>query len=96
MISRRCCWCVVGVMNSLVTTVRNVGTVMGIASFTLVFLSVITSLGVSVSGVTAHSLPPKAFILGFHAIFLFGVVLGGVLLVLNLAMRGDQRGSKTH
>jgi MFS family permease len=85
-----------GVINSLVSTVRNVGAVMGIASFTLVFLSVITSLGVSVSGVAAHSLPPKAFIPGFHAIFLFGVVLGGVLLVLNLAMRGDQGVSKTH
>jgi len=84
-----------GVMNSLVTTVRNVGAVMGIASFAVVFLSVITSLGISTSGVTAHALPPKAFILGFHAIFLFGMVLGGVLLVLNLAMREDRRGSKT-
>ena len=76
-----------GVMNSLVTTVRNVGAVMGIALFTLVFLSVIASQGVSPAGITPHSLPPKAFGLGFHAVFLFGAALGGVLLVLNLALR---------
>jgi EmrB/QacA subfamily drug resistance transporter len=84
-----------GVMNSLVNTVRNVGAVMGIAFFTLVFLSVIASEGISPAGITAHSLPPKAFALGFHAIFLFGVALGGVLLILNLTMREKQSGSKT-
>jgi len=84
-----------GVMNSLVNTVRNVGAVMGIALFTLVFLSVIAGEGISPAGITAHSLPPKAFTLGFHAIFLFGVALGGVLLILNLTMREKQGGSKT-
>jgi EmrB/QacA subfamily drug resistance transporter len=84
-----------GVMNSIVTTVRNVGAVMGIALFTLVFLSVIASQGISSAGVTAHSLPPKAFVPGFHAIFLFGAVLGGLLLVLNLTMREQQRSSRT-
>ena len=84
-----------GVINSLVTTARNVGAVMGIAVFTLIFLSVIASQGISPSGITAHSLPPRAFALGFHAIFLFGAVLGGVLLVLNLALREKQRGTKT-
>ena len=82
-------------MNSIVTTVGNVGAVIGIALFTLVFLSVIASQGISPAGITAHSLPPKAFVPGFHAIFLFGVVLGGVLLVLNLTMREQQSGSKT-
>jgi len=81
-----------GVINSLVTTVRNVGAVMGIAVFTLIFLSVIASQGIPTSGIAAHSLPPKAFVLGFHAIFLFGAVLGGVLLVLNLALRDKQSG----
>lgn len=80
-----------GVMNSLVTTVRNVGAVMGIALFTLIFLSVIASQGVSPAGITPHSLPSKAFSLGFHAIFLFGAALGGVLLVLNLALREKKR-----
>jgi EmrB/QacA subfamily drug resistance transporter len=84
-----------GVINSLVTTMRNVGAVMGIAVFTLIFLSVIASQGISPSGITAHSLPPRAFALGFHAIFLFGAALGGVLLVLNLALREKQRGTKT-
>jgi len=82
-----------GVTNSLVTTVRNVGAVMGIAVFTLIFLSVIASLGISTSRTAAHSLPPNAFVPGFHAIFFFGTVLGGVLLVLNCAMREKQRGS---
>jgi EmrB/QacA subfamily drug resistance transporter len=82
-----------GVMNSLVTTVRNVGAVMGIAVFTLVFLSVIASEGISPAGIAAHSLPPKAFVYGFHAIFLAGAVLGGVLLILNLTMREERRGS---
>ena len=80
-------------INSLVTTVRNVGAVMGIAVFTLVFLSVIASQGISPSGITAHSLPPKAFVIGFHAIFLFGAVLGGVLLALTLVLREKRRGS---
>ncbi len=84
-----------GVTNSLVTTVRNVGAVMGIAVFTLIFLSVIASQGISPSGVAAHSLPPKAFVPGFHAIFLFGAVLGGVLLALNLAMREKQKGARS-
>jgi hypothetical protein len=76
-----------GVMNSLVNTVRNVGAVLGIAVFTLIFLSVIASQGVSTADITPHSLPPKAFAFGFHAIFLFGAALGGLLLVLNLALR---------
>ena len=84
-----------GVMNSLVTTVRNVGAVMGIAIFTLIFLSVITSAGISTTGITAHSLPPQAFLIGFHAIFLFGVGVGGLLLALNLALREKRRGSAT-
>ncbi|MCJ7654278.1 MAG: MFS transporter [Dehalococcoidia bacterium] len=84
-----------GVISSLVTTARNVGAVMGIAVFTLIFLSVIASQGISPSGITAHSLPPRAFALGFHAIFLFGAILGGALLVLNLALREKQRGPKT-
>jgi DHA2 family metal-tetracycline-proton antiporter-like MFS transporter len=84
-----------GVINSLVTTMRNVGAVMGIAVFTVIFLSVIASNGISSAGITAHSLPPKAFVLGFHAIFLFGVGLGGVLLALNTALREKRGGSKT-
>ncbi|UCH50858.1 MAG: MFS transporter, partial [Chloroflexota bacterium] len=82
-----------GVINSLVNTVRNVGAVMGIAIFTLIFLSVIASEGISAAGITAHSLPPEAFVVGFHAIFLFGVGVGGLLLVLNLALREKQRSS---
>jgi hypothetical protein len=82
-----------GVINSLVTTMRNVGAVMGIALFTFIFLTVIASRGVSVAGVTAHSLPPKAFSLGFHAIFLFGTALGGLLLVFNLAIRNKKKAS---
>jgi EmrB/QacA subfamily drug resistance transporter len=80
-----------GVINSLVSTVRNVGAVMGIAVFTLIFLSVIASQGISPANIAAHSLPPKAFVFGFHAIFLFGAALGGVLLVLNLALRDKKK-----
>lgn len=80
-----------GIMNSLVTTVRNVGAVLGIALFTIIFLSVVASQGVSPAGITPHSLPPKAFSLGFHAIFLFGAAIGGLLLVLNLALREKKK-----
>jgi EmrB/QacA subfamily drug resistance transporter len=79
-----------GVISSLVNTVRNVGAVMGIAIFTLIFLSVIAAQGISPANIAAHSLPPKAFVFGFHAIFLFGAAVGGLLLVLNLALR-DKR-----
>ncbi len=80
-----------GVINSLVTTMRNVGAVMGIALFTFIFLSVIASQGISPEGITAHSLPPKAFTYGLHAVFIFGAALGGVLLVLNLASSGKKK-----
>jgi len=80
-----------GVISSLVNTVRNVGAVMGIAVFTLIFLSVITAQGISPANIAAHSLPPKAFVFGFHAIFLFGASLGGLLLVLNLALRDKKK-----
>ena len=83
-----------GAINSLVNTVRNVGAVMGIAVFTVVFLAVIASKGVSPAGITAHSLPPTAFTPGFHAIFFFGTGLGGLLLALNLALRERKRGSR--
>jgi EmrB/QacA subfamily drug resistance transporter len=75
------------VVSSLVNTVRNVGAVMGIAVFTLIFLSVIAAKGISTANIAAHSLPPQAFVIGFHAIFLFGAALGGGLLVLNLTQR---------
>jgi MFS family permease len=80
-----------GVMSSLVNTVRNVGAVMGIAVFTLIFLSVIAGQGISSANIAAHSLPPKAFAFGFHAIFLFGAAVGGLLLVLNLALRDKKK-----
>jgi hypothetical protein len=80
-----------GVISSLVNTARNVGAVMGIAVFTLIFLSVIAGQGISPANIAAHSLPPKAFVFGFHAIFLFGAALGGVLLVLNLALRDKKK-----
>jgi len=80
-----------GVINSLVTTMRNIGAVMGIAFFTFIFLTVIASQGVSVEGVTAHSLPPKAFGYGLHAVFFFGAAVGGLLLALNLAMRNRRK-----
>jgi EmrB/QacA subfamily drug resistance transporter len=78
------------VVSSLVNTVRNVGAVMGIAVFTLIFLSVIAAKGISSANIAAHSMPPQAFAIGFHAIFLFGAALGGLLLVLNLALRDNK------
>jgi EmrB/QacA subfamily drug resistance transporter len=82
-----------GVMNSLVTTMRNIGAVMGIAFFTFIFLTVIASQGVSVEGVTARSLPPKDFVFGLHAVFFFGAAVGGLLLALNLALRDKKKAS---
>lgn len=79
------------VVSSLVNTVRNVGAVMGIAVFTLIFLSVITAQDISRTDIAAHLLPPKAITFGFHAIFLFGAALGGLLLVLNLALRDKRK-----
>ena len=79
-----------GVINSLVTTMRNVGAVMGIAFFTFIFLSVIASQGISPETITAHSMPPKAFTYGLHAVFLFGAAVCGALLFLNLA-RSDKK-----
>ena len=81
------------VVSSPVNTVRNVGAVMGIALFTLVFLSVIAAKGITTADIAAHALPPQAFVIGFHSIFLFGVALGGLLLVLNLALREGKKAS---
>jgi urea transporter len=52
---------------------------------------VIAGQGISTANIAAHSLPPKAFVLGFHAIFLFGAAVGGLLLVLNLALRDKKK-----
>lgn len=81
------------VISSLVNTVRNVGAVMGIAVVTLIFVSVLAGAGISAANIDPHALPTKAFTLGFHAVFLFGAAMGGVLLLLSLAMRNG-KGSK--
>lgn len=80
-----------GVVNSLVSTVRNVGAVMGIAVFTLIFLSVIEAQGLSRADIAAHALPERAVTFGFHAVFLSGAALGGLLVVLNLATRDKKK-----
>jgi EmrB/QacA subfamily drug resistance transporter len=80
-----------GVINSLVTTMRNVGAVMGIALFTLIFLSVLATQGVSPAGSPPGTLPSKLVAFGFHGVFLFGAVLGGVLIALNLALRVQKK-----
>jgi len=81
------------VISSLVNTVRNVGAVMGIAVVTLIFVSVLAGAGISAANIDPHALPTKAFTLGFHAVFLFGAAMGGVLLLLSLAMK-NVKGSK--
>ncbi len=75
------------VISSLVNTVRNVGAVMGIAVVTLIFLSVLAAAGISAANIDPQALPMKAFTYGFHAVFLFGAVIGGVILVLSLATK---------
>ena len=75
------------VISSVVNTVRNVGAVLGISTFTLVFLSVLGAAGISAANIDPHNLPMKAFTYGFHAVFIFGAVMGGVILLLSLAMK---------
>jgi urea transporter len=60
---------------------------MGIAVITLIFLSVLAAAGISAANIDPHNLPMKAFTYGFHAVFLFGAVIGGVILLLSLAMK---------
>jgi len=75
------------VVSSVVNTVRNMGAVMGIAMVTLIFLSVLAAAGISAANIDPHNLPMRALTYGFHAVFLFGVVTGGAILLLSLAMK---------
>ncbi len=83
------------VISSVVNTVRNVGAVLGIATFTLVFLSVLAAAGISAANIDPHNLPMRAFTYGFHAVFLFGAVMGGVILLLSLAMVSLKRSKRS-
>jgi EmrB/QacA subfamily drug resistance transporter len=83
-----------GMINSLVSTLRNMGMVVGIALFGLVFLSIINASGISLSGATPDSIPQSTRIPGFHATFILGTVLTVILLILNVILREDKKYDK--
>jgi EmrB/QacA subfamily drug resistance transporter len=82
-----------GMINSLVSTLRNMGMVMGIALFGLVFLSIVNASGISLSNITPGNLPQSGRVPGFHATFILGTIVTVIILVLNLVVRENKKSS---
>jgi MFS family permease len=80
-----------GMINSLVSTLRNMGMVMGIALFGLVFLSIVNASGISLSDITPGNLPQAGRVPGFHATFILGTIVTVIILVLNLIVRENKK-----
>ncbi|MFA4826039.1 MAG: MFS transporter [Methanoregula sp.] len=74
-----------GVVSSIAMTARNIGSVIAVAMYGTFFI--ITAFsgiqpGTGVAGITMPML-----VSGFHAVFIFGTVLGALVLVLSLLIR---------
>jgi EmrB/QacA subfamily drug resistance transporter len=80
-----------GMINSLVSTLRNMGMVMGIALFGLVFLSIVSAGGISLADTTPGSIPQSAHVPGFHATFILGTIVTVIILVLNFILRENKK-----
>ncbi|MEW6141705.1 MAG: MFS transporter [Chloroflexota bacterium] len=83
-----------GMLNSLVATMRNMGAVMGIAVFGLIFMSLLTVAGLSSSTTLPHTTPVSAYVPAFRATFILGAVLCAVILALSIVVREKRRHSK--
>ena len=83
-----------GMLNSLVATMRNMGAVMGIAVFGLIFMSLLTMAGLSSSTTLPHTTPVSAYVPAFRAAFILGAALCAVILALSIVVREKRHTSK--
>jgi len=75
-----------GVVSSVMMTVRNTGSVLGVALFSTIVVQVILGLAPNAADATAGAIPLHVFVAGFHAAFIVGIILSIVTLVLSVAI----------
>jgi EmrB/QacA subfamily drug resistance transporter len=74
-----------GVVSSVAMTARNIGSVIAVAMYGTFFI-ITAFAGIKVTSGTS-GITMSMLITGFHSVFIFGTVLGGVVLVLSLLIR---------
>lgn len=72
-----------GVVSSVMMTIRNSGSVLGVALFSTIVVQVILGLSPHDAAAAAGAIPPHIFVAGFQVAFIFGIVLSIVTLVLS-------------
>ncbi len=86
-----------GVVSSVMMTIRNTGSVLGVALFSTIVVQVILGISPHAVDATANAIPMQVFVAGFHAAFVVGVVLSIVTLVLSVLIvkrKGETLGEK--
>jgi DHA2 family metal-tetracycline-proton antiporter-like MFS transporter len=73
-----------GVVSSVMMTIRNTGSVLGVALFSTIVVQVILGLSPHATAVTANTIPVHVFTAGFQAAFIVGIALSIVALVLSV------------
>ena len=74
-----------GVVSSVAMTARNIGSVIAVAMYGTFFI-ITAFAGIQVSAGTS-GITMSMLVTGFHSVFIFGTVLGGLVLVLSLLIR---------
>jgi hypothetical protein len=73
-----------GVVSSVMMTIRNTGSVLGVALFSTIVVQVILGLSPHATTATADAIPVHVFTAGFQAAFIVGIVLSIATLVLSV------------
>jgi DHA2 family metal-tetracycline-proton antiporter-like MFS transporter len=75
-----------GVVSSVMMTIRNTGSVLGVALFSTIVVQVILGLSPRAADATSGAIPPHIFVAGFQAAFIVGVILSIVSLALSVSI----------
>jgi uncharacterized membrane protein YvlD (DUF360 family) len=67
-------------------TIRNTGSVLGVALFSTIVVQVILGLSPRAADATSGAIPPHIFVAGFQAAFIVGVILSIVSLALSVSI----------
>lgn len=74
-----------GVVSSVAMTMRNVGAVVAVAIYGTIFVSVAMAAGATSD--TSQGFNEAALLAGFHSVFLFGAVMGVIILAVTLMVK---------
>ncbi|MDP2797251.1 MAG: DHA2 family efflux MFS transporter permease subunit [Methanoregula sp.] len=75
-----------GVVSSVMMTIRNTGSVLGVALFSTIVVQVILGLSPHAADATTGAIPPQIFVAGFQFAFVFGIILSIVTLALSVSI----------